>query len=78
MQMIAADEFHMTDISFLDYAKRDLELIGGYNTIDTMFYEKGITDILKRRRTMLSFLLSLYHSNILYIDIQLNGKYINR
>jgi riboflavin kinase len=58
MQMIAVDEIHMTDILFSQLCEKRFGINRGiYNTIDSMFYEKGIKDILKRRNAILSFLI---------------------
>ncbi len=47
---------HYTDYSFQKFYEEEYGINRGvYNTIDDWFFEKGIRDILKRRKEMLVF-----------------------
>ncbi|MBZ5753403.1 hypothetical protein [Metabacillus rhizolycopersici] len=56
-----ADEMiHLTDFSFIQLCNEKYGVNRGiYNTIDSWFYNKGIENILERRRNILFFLESL-------------------
>lgn len=57
MVLISDDEIQMTDFSFMKYCEAQFGINRGvFNTIDSMLYEKGIKNILIRRKTILSFL----------------------
>lgn len=50
-------EVHLTDFAFLKLCEEVYGINRGvYNTIDSLFYDKGITHIMKRRTAILSFL----------------------
>jgi hypothetical protein len=57
MNLISADEVHLTDFSFSKLCENTFGVNRGvYNTIDSKFYEQGIRDIISRRKTIISFL----------------------
>jgi|HigsolmetaAR203D_1030402.scaffolds.fasta_scaffold01081_20 hypothetical protein len=48
---------HLPDLSFVKWCDETFGVNRGvYNTIDSWFYEKGLTDILERRKHILHFL----------------------
>ena len=49
--------FHLPDLQFIQFCEQQFSLNKGiYNTIDSWFYSKGLTDIIFRRRVMLQFI----------------------
>ncbi|MBP1155362.1 MULTISPECIES: hypothetical protein [unclassified Paenibacillus] len=57
MVLITDDEIQMTDYSFMKLCETSYGINRGvFNTIDSMLYERGIKNILIRRKTILSFL----------------------
>jgi riboflavin kinase len=57
MNLITAAEIHLTDFAFAKLCENKFGINRGiYNTIDSTFYEKGIRDIISRRKTIISFL----------------------
>jgi hypothetical protein len=48
---------HLTDLSFEKYCQEKFGINRGvYNTIDSWFYNKGVADIVARRKTIIRFL----------------------
>ena len=49
--------FHLPDLKFTQFCEQRFSLNKGiYNTIDLWFYNKGLTNILNRRKVMLRFM----------------------
>ncbi|WP_241481564.1 hypothetical protein [Mesobacillus campisalis] len=49
---------HLTDYSFQRMCEKDFGINRGvYNEIDKWFYNKGLVDILKRRKAILNFIV---------------------
>ncbi|MGG1662092.1 hypothetical protein [Brevibacillus sp. NRS-1366] len=57
MQGTIDEKIHLPDLSFCKNCENAYGINRGvYNTIDSFFYSKGITDILERRRMIVDFL----------------------
>ncbi|MBM7572697.1 hypothetical protein [Aquibacillus albus] len=57
MLLDTKDTIHFTDFSFIKYCTDKYGINRGiYNTIDAWFYKEGITNIIQRRVSILSFL----------------------
>lgn len=57
MVLLSDDEIQMTDYAFMKLCETSYGINRGvFNTIDSMLYERGIKNILIRRKTILSFL----------------------
>lgn len=63
MNSILEQEIHQTDLTFTRtcYEKYGINR-GVFNVIDSWFYERGYTHILKRRKIILQFLRYLHDS----------------
>lgn len=63
--LLENESIHMTDFSFLKFCMSHFNINRGmYNTIDSWFYERGETDILQRRKRILSFLQYVNANNL--------------
>jgi riboflavin kinase len=61
MTFVRNEKIHLADLPFSRLCEKTFGINRGvYNTIDSWFYSKGITNILKRRNLILEFLESLY------------------
>ncbi|MCM3587871.1 hypothetical protein M3182_19280 [Mesobacillus maritimus] len=55
---------HLTDFSFQKMCEEEFGINRGvYNEIDKWFYNKGLIDIIKRRRAILNFILFNFNAN---------------
>jgi len=51
------EKIHLPDLSFCKACEKVYGINRGvYNTIDSLFYSRGVTDIVERRRLIVSFL----------------------
>lgn len=51
---------NLPDLSFVDLCEKEYGINRGvYNVVDRWFYDRGLTDIAERRRTILRFLHKL-------------------
>lgn len=51
---------HSTDLSFMQFCEREFGINRGiYNTIDNWFFNIGVKNLLKRRKTIIIFLQGL-------------------
>ena len=56
---------HMPDLLFVQWCEETFGVNRGvYNTIDAWFYERGLSDIVKRRRCIVSFLNSQVNGSL--------------
>ncbi|WP_010288717.1 hypothetical protein [Kurthia massiliensis] len=55
--MVQLEEiFHLPDLQFVQFCEKRFALNKGiYNTIDSWFYDTGITDIVERRKLIFQF-----------------------
>lgn len=54
---------HLPDLHFVQFCEERFGLNRGvYNTIDSWFYHKGVTDIINRRKSILHFLGNIRQS----------------
>jgi riboflavin kinase len=64
MHPLSEDNIHLTDLSFFVYCEKEYSVNRGvYNTIDSMFYDRGIRHIITRRKALLSFLEFIHRAN---------------
>lgn len=57
VHLISDDNIQLPDLSFFHYCEKAYRINRGvYNTIDSIFYGKGVRNILTRRQILLSFL----------------------
>lgn len=60
MSTFIHDEIHLTDLSFIQLCQSEYGINRGiYNTIDSWFYQKGVLNIVHRRKIILDFLRSI-------------------
>ena len=56
MEFQSEEIMHMPDLLFLKLCEEKFEINKGvYNTIDRWFYKQGLSQIIERRKTILSF-----------------------